>query len=152
MGRCAKSSDSLTRRNRTPELEELLHRLSQHPNLDVTILSGRSQENLEAFLGAYPFRLIAEHGATWRPPGQKEWDRLDKNLNYAWKEELMPILRIYEQATPGSSIEEKHSSIVWHYRKADERVRFLESEPANGRALRINRQSSDQGTSRQEDG
>ncbi len=104
----------------TPELEELLHRLSQHPNLDVTILSGRSQEDLEAFLGGYPVRLIAEHGATWRPPGHKEWDRLDKNLNYAWKEELLPILRIYEQATPGSFIEEKHSSIVWHYRKADE--------------------------------
>jgi trehalose 6-phosphate synthase/phosphatase len=101
------------------EIAELLHRLSQHPNLDVTILSGRSQENLEAFLGAYPFRLIAEHGATWRPPGQKEWERLDKHLNYAWKEALMPILRIYEQATPGSAIEEKPSSIVWHYRKAE---------------------------------
>ena len=103
----------------TAELEELLHRLSQHPNLDLTILSGRSQENLEAFLGAYPFRLIAEHGATWRPPGQKDWERLDKNINYAWKEALMPILRNYEQATPGSAIEEKPSSIVWHYRKAD---------------------------------
>jgi len=45
---------------------------------------------------------------------------LDRNINYAWKEELLPILRQYEQATPGSSIEEKHSSIVWHYRKADE--------------------------------
>jgi trehalose 6-phosphate synthase/phosphatase len=41
-------------------------------------------------------------------------------VNYAWKEKLLPILRIYEQATPGSAVEEKHSSIVWHYRKADE--------------------------------
>lgn len=101
-------------------LEGLLRLLSQQPNVDVTILSGRSQEDLEAFLGAYPFRLIAEHGATWRPPGQQEWERLDHNLNYAWKEKLLPILHIYEQATPGSAIEEKHSSIVWHYRKADE--------------------------------
>jgi trehalose 6-phosphate synthase/phosphatase len=101
-------------------VQELLHRLSQQPNLDITILSGRSQEDLDAFLGAYPFRLIAEHGATWRPPGQKQWERLDKNLNYAWQEKLLPILRIYQQATPGSAIEEKHSSIVWHYRKAEE--------------------------------
>ena len=101
-------------------IESLLHLLSQQPNLDVTILSGRSQEDLEAFLGAYPFRLIAEHGATLRRPGKKEWERLDNNLNYAWKEKLLPILRIYEEATPGSAIEEKHSSIVWHYRKADE--------------------------------
>jgi trehalose 6-phosphate synthase/phosphatase len=103
----------------TPAVRALLHRLSQQTNVDVTILSGRSQEDLDAFLGAYPFRLIAEHGATWRPPGQREWERLDKNLNYAWKEKLLPILRIYQQATPGSAIEEKHSSIVWHYRKAE---------------------------------
>jgi trehalose 6-phosphate synthase/phosphatase len=101
-------------------IQDLLHRLERSPNVDVTIISGRSQEDLESFLGGYPFRLIAEHGAALRRPGQKKWERLDRNLNYAWKEELLVILRIYEQATPGSVIEEKHSSIVWHYRKADE--------------------------------
>jgi trehalose 6-phosphate synthase/phosphatase len=101
-------------------IETLLHRLGQQPNLDVTVISGRSQEDMEAFLGAHPFRLIAEHGASLRGPGKKEWERLDRNVNYAWKEELLAILRLYEQATPGSTIEEKHSSIVWHYRKADE--------------------------------
>jgi trehalose 6-phosphate synthase/phosphatase len=83
-------------------------------------ISGRSQEDMEVFLGGHPFRLIAEHGASLRGPGKKEWERLDRNVNYAWKEELLTILRLYEQATPGSTIEEKHSSIVWHYRKADE--------------------------------
>jgi trehalose 6-phosphate synthase/phosphatase len=101
-------------------IETLLHRLGQQPNLDVTVISGRSQEDMEAFLGGHPFRLIAEHGASLRGPGKKEWERLDRNVNYAWKEELLTILRLYEQATPGSTIEEKHSSIVWHYRKADE--------------------------------
>jgi trehalose 6-phosphate synthase/phosphatase len=88
--------------------------------VDVTVISGRSQEDMEAFLGGQPFRLIAEHGASFRGPGKKEWERLDRNVNYAWKEELLAILRLYEQATPGSTIEEKHASIVWHYRKADE--------------------------------
>jgi trehalose 6-phosphate synthase/phosphatase len=109
-------------RSATPNagIETLLHRLGQQPNVDVTVISGRSQEDMEAFLGAYSFRLIAEHGASLRGPGEKEWERLDRNINYAWKEELLAILRLYEQATPGSTIEEKHSSIVWHYRKADE--------------------------------
>jgi trehalose 6-phosphate synthase/phosphatase len=102
------------------EVEALLDRLGQQPNLDVTIISGRSQENLEAFLGAHSFRLVAEHGAAIREPEIKEWERLDRDISYAWKEELLPILRLYEQATPGSAIEEKRSSIVWHYRKADE--------------------------------
>jgi trehalose 6-phosphate synthase/phosphatase len=101
-------------------IESLLNRLSQQANLDVTILSGRSEADLEAFFGRFPFRLIAEHAASWRPPGQKEWERADRNLNYAWKDKLLPILRVYEQTTPGSMIEEKPSSIVWHYRRADE--------------------------------
>jgi trehalose 6-phosphate synthase/phosphatase len=103
-----------------PAIESLLNRLSQQPNVDVTILSGRSEADLEAFFGKFPFRLIAEHGASWRQPGQKEWERLDRNLKYTWKDKLLPILRVYEQTTPGSLIEEKPSSIVWHYRRADE--------------------------------
>ncbi len=102
-----------------PGIEALLNRLSRQPKLDLTVISGRSQEDMEAFLGSYPFRLIAEHGASIRRPDENEWERLDRNINYAWKEELLAILRLYEQATPGSAIEEKHSSIVWHYRKAE---------------------------------
>jgi trehalose 6-phosphate synthase/phosphatase len=103
-----------------PAIKTLLQRLGRQPAVEVTIISGRSQEDLDAFLGGYPFRLIAEHGASIRPPGQKEWERLDRDLSYAWKEELLPILRLYEQATPGSRMEEKRSSIVWHYRRADQ--------------------------------
>jgi trehalose 6-phosphate synthase/phosphatase len=103
-----------------PAVETLLHLLGQQPNLEVTVISGRSQDDLEAFLGSYPFQLIAEHGASLRRPGKKEWERLDRDISYAWKEDLLPILRLYEQATPGSTVEEKRSSIVWHYRKAEE--------------------------------
>ena len=104
----------------TPNLaiETLLRRLEQQPNLDVTILSGRSETDLEAFFGSFSFRLIAEHGASWRQPGTKAWERA--HPRYAWKEKLLPILRVYEQATPGSMVEEKPSAIVWHYRRADE--------------------------------
>ena len=44
---------------------------------------------------------------------------MDRNVSYAWKAELLTILQVYEAATPGSFVEEKRSSIVWHYRKAD---------------------------------
>lgn len=32
---------------------------------------------------------------------------------------MLNILRLYEEATPGSLVEEKRSSLVWHYRMAD---------------------------------
>jgi len=36
-----------------------------------------------------------------------------------WKEEIRPILELYVDRTPGSFVEEKTISLVWHYRKAD---------------------------------
>ena len=84
------------------------------------IISGRSRDTIQAWLGAYPFRLIAEHGASRRQPDSQEWEQLDSAVNYAWKEELLSILRLYEEATPGSLLEQKRSSLVWHYRMADQ--------------------------------
>jgi trehalose 6-phosphate synthase/phosphatase len=104
----------------TPPLHALLDRLRSQSNFSVTIISGRTQEDLESWLGAYPFGLIAEHGASVRRPGRKVWEQLDPNVNYDWKPELLAILRLYEKTTPGSFVEEKRSSLVWHYRKADE--------------------------------
>jgi trehalose 6-phosphate synthase/phosphatase len=104
----------------SPGVHALLQRLRDRPDLGVTIISGRAQGELEAWLGACPFGLIAEHGASLRRPGQPEWEQLDRNVCYAWKAELLTILQLYEVATPGSFVEEKRSSIVWHYRKADQ--------------------------------
>ena len=103
----------------TPPVHDLLKRLSDLSNVDVTVVSGRSRDDLQAWFGAYPFRLIAEHGASRRQPGALVWEQLDRTVNYAWKKELLNILRVYEEATPGSFVEEKRSSLVWHYRKAD---------------------------------
>ena len=103
----------------TPALHDFLKRLTDLANVDVTIISGRSRDDIQVLLGVYPFRLIAEHGASRRHPGSQEWEQLDRTVNYAWKEELLNILRRYEEATPGSLVEEKRSSLVWHYRMAD---------------------------------
>ncbi len=100
-------------------VRELLDTLRDRPNLDVTLISGRTSEDLDSWLGDYPFNLIAEHGAALRPAGAREWERLDAGVSYAWKEEMLHILRLYEQSTPGSFVEEKKTSLVWHYRNTD---------------------------------
>jgi trehalose 6-phosphate synthase/phosphatase len=97
----------------------LLDHLRARENLDVTIISGRTPRDLEAFLGTYPFGLIAEHGAFLRRPGSAEWEQLDRNASYRWKDELLRVLKIYADSTPGSFIENKRTSLVWHYRRAD---------------------------------
>jgi trehalose-6-phosphatase len=77
----------------TPALHDFLKRLANLANVDVTIISGRSRDDIQVWLGAYPFCLIAEHGASRRQPGSQVWEQLDCTVNYAWKEDLLNILR-----------------------------------------------------------
>ena len=56
---------------------ELLERLSDLSNVDTTIISGRSRDDLEASFAAYPFHLIAEYGASRRQPSALIWEQLD---------------------------------------------------------------------------
>lgn len=99
------------------ELYELLGSLHADTRNRLVIISGRQHETLEAWFGALGLSLIAEHGAWTRMAGE-EW-RLTSGLSDAWKPEIMPILETYTDRTPGSFIEEKSYSLVWHYRKAE---------------------------------
>ena len=101
------------------EVHALLRLLAGHANIDTTLISGRTAENLEAWFGQYPFGLVAEHGAYLRRPRGNDWEQLDRNISYAWKDELLKVLLVYEASTPGSFIENKRTGLVWHYRKAD---------------------------------
>ncbi len=103
----------------TDEINALLRDLERVPKLEVTIISGRKSEALETWFGDLPFHLVAEHGASIRHRGQREWTPMTRNLNLSWKRELRRVLEQYEQSTPGSWVEEKATSLVWHYRKTD---------------------------------
>jgi trehalose 6-phosphate synthase/phosphatase len=103
-----------------PQVRSLLQRLEKLPSVDVTLISGRSPADMENWFGGYArFGLIAEHGADLRPPGEREWQHLDAGINYSWREPLLKVLKLYEDSTPGSWLEVKRSSLVWHYRMAD---------------------------------
>jgi trehalose 6-phosphate synthase/phosphatase len=102
----------------TPAMIELFDRLATLSTVDVTIISGRQPADLERFVGRYPFALVAEHGADHRPAGGA-WERMDGDVDYGWKEQFRPLLRAYEASTPGSFVEDKRTSLVWHYRRAD---------------------------------
>jgi trehalose 6-phosphate synthase/phosphatase len=101
------------------ELLDKLARVSGRANLDVTIISGRTPQDLESFVGRFGVGMIAEHGAFLRRPGAHEWEQLDRNASYSWMDEILKILKPYVDSTPGSFIESKRTSLVWHYRRAD---------------------------------
>ncbi len=103
----------------TEEIRTLLDDLAALPNTDVLLISGRKGEDLETFAGKSRLGLIAEHGASLRRPGRTEWETLDAQVDYGWKDEVRPVFRLYEESLPGSQVEEKRTSLVWHYRRAD---------------------------------
>jgi trehalose 6-phosphate synthase/phosphatase len=86
-------------------------------NTEVVIISGREKETLGNWFADLNAGLIAEHGA-WIKAPKAEWETLQP-LTSQWKTELQPILRHYVDRTPGSFVEEKDFSLVWHYRRVD---------------------------------
>jgi trehalose 6-phosphate synthase/phosphatase len=104
----------------TPDEELLsqLRELAAAPGIDVQLVSGRAVETLEAWLGALPIGLWAEHGLWYRAHQDAAWE-LTVAAPREWMERVRPLIRQATQATPGSLVEEKTASFAWHYRMAD---------------------------------
>ncbi len=98
-------------------LYEILDALSAIPNTTLVLISGRDKETFNKWFGHKPYNLIAEHGA-WHKLQNESWVTKETE-NVEWKESIRPVLESYVDRTPGSLIEEKTFSLVWHYRKTD---------------------------------
>ncbi|MBC9933309.1 bifunctional alpha,alpha-trehalose-phosphate synthase (UDP-forming)/trehalose-phosphatase [Chitinophaga qingshengii] len=100
-----------------PDLYQLLRELAAYPGNHIVMISGRKHETLGEWFGHLPVDLIAEHGA-WQKTREGEWYQLP-GLTDKWKQEIMPMLEQATDRTPGSFVEEKSYSLVWHYRKVE---------------------------------
>ena len=101
-------------------LIELLERVGQNKHSIIALISGRSRADLEQWFAEIPnLWIAAEHGAVlWSPISQK-WEQSHHAASDEWKKLVYPILEHFVDRTPGSFIEEKEFSLVWHYRMAD---------------------------------
>lgn len=92
----------------------LVEDLSAVENNEVVVVSGRDRHTLERWLGHLPIALAAEHGVWIRPKGG-DWATIEP-MSDAWKPRVRQVLDIFVDRTPGSFIEEKDFSLVWHHR------------------------------------
>jgi trehalose 6-phosphate synthase/phosphatase len=113
------------------EIMSLLQNLSNNDKNTVVIVSGRDKVTLERWLGNLNVELVAEHGG-WIKRKNEDWNSLEP-FTGDWKETIRPILELYSDRTPGSSVEEKDFCLVWHYRRADPELAYLREQE-----LRIN--------------
>ncbi len=99
------------------ELVELLRKLASDPKNVVALVSGRRRQDLERWFGAVPgLWLAAEHGSLIRPPPTAAWEVLHSPPAGEWKPRVLAMLEHFADRVPGSLVEEKQHSVVWHYR------------------------------------
>ncbi len=99
------------------EILTLIENLSHGDKNELVVVSGRDRETLQRWFGSFRIGLIAEHGV-WLKERDMEWKMVEP-LSNEWKKEIRPILELHVDRTPGSFIEEKEYSLVWHCRKSD---------------------------------
>ncbi|WP_425392874.1 bifunctional alpha,alpha-trehalose-phosphate synthase (UDP-forming)/trehalose-phosphatase [Ekhidna sp.] len=99
------------------ELKDLLAKISKDASNKVVIISGRDRHTLNEWVSSFNVDIIAEHGV-WHKRKGEEWTQF-MDLDNSWKDEFRNVLEMYVDRTPGSFIEEKDYSLVWHYRKVE---------------------------------
>jgi trehalose 6-phosphate synthase/phosphatase len=99
---------------------KLLSQLANNAANHVVIISGREKTMLDDWLGKMPLTLVAEHGGFYKEWGQP-WKSFFSNVT-SWKMKVLPFLQALTVQHEGSSIEEKHFSIAWHYRAVANKI------------------------------
>ncbi|MBN2166664.1 MAG: bifunctional alpha,alpha-trehalose-phosphate synthase (UDP-forming)/trehalose-phosphatase [Marinilabiliaceae bacterium] len=115
-------------------LLSIINRLVSDTKNNVTIISGRDRLTLGKWFDSCRVNLIAEHGV-WIKRIDEEWI-MPFVVNDKWMPNIKSILENFVDRTPGTFIEVKNFSLVWHYRKAepeqgDKRAYELKDELTN---------------------
>ncbi|MEM9327232.1 MAG: trehalose-phosphatase, partial [Bacteroidota bacterium] len=99
------------------DLKKILAALTGDSRNQVVIISGRDRTTLSDWMKDYHLDIIAEHGV-WHKGTAGDWEMIS-NMTDRWKDEIQSVLNSYVDRTPGSFVEQKDYSLVWHYRKVE---------------------------------
>jgi trehalose 6-phosphate synthase/phosphatase len=99
------------------ELIQIMEKLCADKRNNVVVISGRGRDSLEEWFGKYDLEIVAEHGVWIKRIGEDF--KMLHSFGSEWKEEIMRVLERYVNRTPGSFVEQKEYSLVWHYRKVE---------------------------------
>lgn len=92
----------------------------------VYVMSGRTPEELDQLFKRVPnLGLIAENGCFLKEfgtsHGRGKWiEMADPEKMRSWKDSVEQIMRYYQERTPGSWIESRNCSLIFHYKNADD--------------------------------
>lgn len=100
----------------SPELLQLLRKMTSDQKNKVVINSGRNHQILDQWFSGLNLDFAAEHGAFFKENG-KWHQNLQQKME--WDDEILNIIEHTIEKTPRSHLEQKDASLVWHYRNVD---------------------------------
>jgi trehalose 6-phosphate synthase/phosphatase len=110
--------------NKKPELAlpdkslfNLIDNIISTKNTDLVIISGRDTKFLDKCFGQLELTMIAEHGIFMKKMNEPWVSKYTKKRK--WIDDLRPLFQSFSDRTPGTFVEEKQTSLVWHYRGSD---------------------------------
>lgn len=110
--------------NKKPELAlpdkslyKLMDKIISAKNTDLVIISGRDTNFLDKCFGDLDMTMVAEHGIFMRKINESWVSKYTKKRK--WIDNLRPLFQSFSDRTPGTFVEEKQTSLVWHYRGSD---------------------------------
>ncbi|KAJ3125336.1 hypothetical protein HK098_000343 [Nowakowskiella sp. JEL0407] len=98
---------------------EVLITLAADPKNVVYLMSGRTKDSLEVFRNIPNVGLCAENGCFVKFANKTRWESMLPETDLSWKKKVLEVFEYYTDRTPGSFIEQKDCSVVWHYGLAD---------------------------------
>ncbi|KAB5534171.1 hypothetical protein DKX38_017282 [Salix brachista] len=108
--------------NKTPNQEviSIINTLCSDVKNTVFVVSGRGRDSLGTwFAPCQKLGIAAEHGYFMRWSVDEDWENCGQSNDFGWIQIAEPVMKLYTEATDGSSIEKKESGLVWHHRDAD---------------------------------
>ena len=108
---------------------------------DVTLVSGRSLDDIEKLVSVAGITYAGNHGLEIRGPGLDEFEHDDVAHYHERLIELVPALE--EVCVQGAWVEEKGASLTVHYREADEAHHERLADEVRGRIQRASFQARD---------
>ncbi len=117
------------------ELKDIIKRITSDSKNEVVIISGRDAGTLNECFDGLGVSLVGEHGALFKEKDEA-WNTIEPISN-KWKEKVRPIIKLYVDRTPGSLLEEKEFSIVWHYRKVEPELASIRAGQLKDSLIRL---------------
>ncbi len=101
---------------------DTLNDLLQDERNEVYVMSGRRPEELDTLFKRVPgLGLMAESGAFLKEFGSDDWiEMADPQEMSGWQNSVMGVLSYFQDRTPGSFIETRSCSVIFHHENAED--------------------------------